>query len=101
MPDNNSSLIGLYECLLTEKQKEDLQGLQLSLKDRLIDNQLLATLFRRHAELALRRAIAEGLGEVESSEKTQSVAIMVQNALSQLHNIPDSLKSPLILPQFY
>lgn len=98
MPDNNSSLIGLYECLLTEKQKEDLQGLQLSLKDRLIDNQLLATLFRRHAELALRRAIAEGLGEVESSEKTQSVAIMVQNALSQLHNIPDSLKSPLILP---
>lgn len=98
MPDSNTSLTGLYECLLTEKQQEELQGLELSLTNKLINNQLLAALFRRHAEQALRRAIAEGLGEIESSENTQSVALMLQNALSQLQGLPDNLKSPLVIP---
>lgn len=33
MPDSNTSLTGLYECLLTEKQQEKLQDLELSLTD--------------------------------------------------------------------
>ena len=101
MPDSNTSLTGLYECLLTEKQQEELQGLELSLTNKLINNQLLAALFRRHAEQALRERLLKVWEKSKAPRTLKALRSCCKMLYRSYKDCPTILRAPWSFLPYY